>query len=169
MTGLTGVLLVGGASRRFGRVAGQTLAARAWRLLGDVCDERIAIGKVGDGPARPAALLDDGTTMRAALAGVVAGLQVARTEICLVVPVDVPSLSADTLRALAGSCADAAILDSGPLPGAFRKSALPALEQCLAGGQLRLRDALAELDVVTLPFGELDTPDSYGAATVMSA
>ncbi len=48
---LTGVLLVGGASTRFGSpkalaaVDGETLAERAWRLLGDACDERIAVGK----------------------------------------------------------------------------------------------------------------------------
>ena len=49
--GLTGVLLVGGASTRFGspkalaRFDGETLAERAWRLLGEACDERIAVGK----------------------------------------------------------------------------------------------------------------------------
>ncbi|MBA3330065.1 MAG: NTP transferase domain-containing protein [Actinobacteria bacterium] len=47
---LTGLLLVGGASRRFGSPKAsapfgeETLAARAWRLLGEVCDERIAVG-----------------------------------------------------------------------------------------------------------------------------
>jgi molybdopterin-guanine dinucleotide biosynthesis protein A len=47
-------LLVGGASTRFGSpkalalVDGETLAARAWRLLGDACDERIAVGKLAD-------------------------------------------------------------------------------------------------------------------------
>src|SRR5438270_862893 len=48
---LTGVLLVGGASARFGSpkafavVDGETLAERAWRVLGEACDERIAVGK----------------------------------------------------------------------------------------------------------------------------
>jgi len=48
--GLTGVLLVGGASARFGSpkalalLGGETLAERAWRLLGEACNERIAGG-----------------------------------------------------------------------------------------------------------------------------
>ena len=47
---LTGILLVGGASRRFGspkafaQFDGETLAERAWRILGETCDERIAVG-----------------------------------------------------------------------------------------------------------------------------
>ncbi len=36
---------------------------------------------------------------------------------------------------------------TGPLPGAYRRSALPVLERRLAAGALRLRDALGELDV----------------------
>ena len=53
------MLLVGGASRRFGspkalaRFDGETLAARAWRLLGDACTERIAVGKQADGLSCP--------------------------------------------------------------------------------------------------------------------
>src|SRR4029453_10222858 len=51
--GLTGVLLVGGASRRFGspkalaRFGGETLAERVWRLLGEACDERVPGGQGG--------------------------------------------------------------------------------------------------------------------------
>src|SRR5439155_19276943 len=49
---LTGVLLVGGASSRFGSPKAlaqfETLAERAWRVLGEACEERIAVGKAGD-------------------------------------------------------------------------------------------------------------------------
>ena len=47
---LTGILLVGGASSRFGspkafaRFRGETLAEHGWRLLGGLCDERLAVG-----------------------------------------------------------------------------------------------------------------------------
>ena len=82
---LTGVLLVGGASRRFGspkalaRFGAETLAERAWRLLGEACDERLAVGKPAEGAGLPFPLLDDGTDVRAPLAGLVAGLRAAST------------------------------------------------------------------------------------------
>jgi molybdopterin-guanine dinucleotide biosynthesis protein A len=150
---LTGVLLVGGASRRFGspkalaRLDGETLAERAWRLLGEACDERIAVGKRDDALELPFPLVDDGTAVRAPLAGLVAGLRAARNEIVVVVPVDCPLLESGDIRALADACADAAVPRTGPLPGAYRKSALPVFQRRLEAGELTLRDALAELDV----------------------
>jgi molybdopterin-guanine dinucleotide biosynthesis protein A len=160
---LTGVLLVGGASERFGgpkalaTFRGETLAARAWRLLGEVCEERIAVGKAADWLALPFPLLDDGTEVRAPLAGLVAGLRAASQDLALVVPVDMPLLDADSLRALATACRDAAVPQTGPLPGAYRKRALPVLEEALAAGRLKLRDAVARLDAaaVELPPGVL--------------
>jgi len=166
---LTGLLLVGGASRRFGSPKAsapfgeETLAARAWRLLGEVCDERIAVGKSADGLALPFALLDDGTPVRAPLAGLVAGVRAAAHDVCLCLPVDCPLMTADALRALAEACADATVSPSGPLPGAYRKSALPVLERRLAEGRLALRDALSELDVSTV---ELDGAVLGNANTV---
>jgi molybdopterin-guanine dinucleotide biosynthesis protein A len=161
VSGLTGVLLVGGASRRFGspkalaQLGGETLAARAWRLLGAAsCDERIAVGKAVDGLALPFPLLDEGSDVRAPLAGLVAGLRAARNELCVVIPVDCPALTASALRTLAAACVDAAVPQSGPLPGAYRKSALPHLERRLAVGALRLRDALEDLHVARVELAD---------------
>jgi molybdopterin-guanine dinucleotide biosynthesis protein A len=149
---LTGVLLVGGASRRFGspkalaRLEGETLAERGWRVLGEVCDERIAVGKSRDGLDLPFPLLDDGSAVRAPIAGIVAGLRAARHEVCVVLPVDCPLVTADALRTLAARCRAAAVPPTGPLPGAYRRGALPVLERRLARGELALRDAARELD-----------------------
>lgn len=146
-------MLAGGSSRRFGspkalaRLHGETLAERAWRILGEVCVERIAVGKAADGLALPFPIVDDGTDVRAPLAGVVAGLRSATNEVCLFCPVDCPLVTAEALRALAAACADAAVPQTGPLPGAYRKSALPLLERRLAAGRLALKEALAELEV----------------------
>lgn len=156
---MTGLLLVGGASRRFGspkalaELEGETLAARAWRLLGNACDERLAVGKVADGLALPFPLLDDDSDVRAPLAGLVAGLHAASHELVVAIPVDCPLLEAGDLRALAEACRDAAVPQTGPLPGAYRRSALPELERRLAAGELKLRDAVAALEsvVVELP------------------
>jgi molybdopterin-guanine dinucleotide biosynthesis protein A len=152
--GLTGVLLVGGASSRFGspkalvRLDGETLAERAWRTLGEVAEERLAVGKAADALPLPFPVVDDGVEVRAALAGVVAGLRASRQPVAVFLPVDVPFASAGLLRLLGHACRQAAATSHGPLPAAIARDALPLLERRLAAGQLRLRDALAELDTV---------------------
>jgi molybdopterin-guanine dinucleotide biosynthesis protein A len=157
---LTGVLLVGGASTRFGspkalaRIGDETFAERAWRLLGELCAERIAVGKAADRLELPFAVLDDGTDVRAPIAGVVAGLRAARNPLAVVIPVDVPLLTQAALSALADACLDVAVPPSGPLPGAYRNTALPALERALAQRRLSLRDAIAGLEVATVALDE---------------
>jgi molybdenum cofactor guanylyltransferase len=148
---LTGVLLVGGSSSRFGspkalaRLGGETLAERAWRVLGEACDERIAIGKRADGLALPFPVLDDGTDVRAALAGIVAGLRAASSPVAVTLPVDVPLATPELIRRLGEECDEAAITTAGPLPAAIARSALPVLERRLGANELRLRDAFDEL------------------------
>lgn len=159
---LTGVLLVGGASTRFGspkalaRVGGATLAERAWRLLGEACDERLAVGKTADGLALPFELLDDGSDLRAPIAGLVAGLRAATNDLVAVIPVDLPLLTAASLHALAERCRDAATPPGGPLPGVYRRSTLPAFERALAAGAYRLRDVLEQIDAAVVELDETE-------------
>ena len=152
----TGVLLVGGDSRRFGspkalaRFGGETLAERAWRLLGEVCDDRLALGKQA-ALGLPIPVRDDGIEVHALDRR--ARRRAARDD-------DRPRArrSRSTARCsrpptctpLAAACRDAAVPQTGPLPGAYRRSALPALERALAGGRLKIRDALAGLDVAVV-------------------
>lgn len=143
--GLSGILLVGGSSSRFGspkalaRFDGETLAARAWRLLGEVCEERIAVGG-SEGLPFPA-LADEGTGPVAAIA---VGLRAAARELAVVVPVDMPLLTPDALALLAAACRDAAVAQDGPLPCAVARRALPAFET----GERRLRAVLEKLHTV---------------------
>ena len=159
---LTGVLLVGGLSRRFGspkalaELDGLTLAERAWRLLGETCDERLAVGKRDDALELPFELLDDGIEVRAPIAGVVAGLRAATHDLAVV--------TREELMALRRACRDVAVSPSGPLPGAYRRTALPALELALAENRLRLRDAIGALDVAIVELDarqlvNVNTPD----------
>jgi molybdopterin-guanine dinucleotide biosynthesis protein A len=167
---LTGVLLVGGASTRFGspkalaRLGDETLAARAWRTLGEACDDRLAVGKHGDGLELPFELVDDGNETRAALAGIVAGLRAAPGQVAVMLPVDTPLVTADLLRELAAACADAAAPTAAPLPAALARSALPVLERRLHEGRLALHEALDELDTRRIEVDEallanVNTPD----------
>jgi molybdopterin-guanine dinucleotide biosynthesis protein A len=156
---LTGVLLVGGASRRFGsakalaRFNGKTFAEQVWGTLGEACAERLAFGKAADELQLPFPVHDDGNDLRAPLVGIVAGLRAARNDVCVFLPVDVPLATPPLVRALGEACEDAAVPQTGPLPGAYARSALAVLERRLAAGELALRDALAELATVTV---ELD-------------
>jgi molybdenum cofactor guanylyltransferase len=153
---ITGLLLVGGASRRFGSpkalasFRGEMLAERAWRLLGEACDERLAVGKIRDGLQLPFPLTDDGSDVQAPIAGLVAGLRTASHELCVAIPVDTPLLTADALREHPAACIDAAVPPTGPLPGAYRRAALAVLERRLGAGELRLADALHELETATV-------------------
>jgi molybdenum cofactor guanylyltransferase len=141
--GLTGILLTGGASSRFGspkafaRFDGETLAERAWRLLGEVCAERIAVGRI-DGLPFPA-LADERTGPVAAIA---AGLREAAHEVAVVIPVDMPLFPPYALRVLADACRDAAVAQDGPLPCAVARRTLPAFET----GERKLRIVLDSLD-----------------------
>jgi molybdenum cofactor guanylyltransferase len=142
---LTGILLVGGSSSRFGspkelaRFAGETLADRAWRVLGEVCSERLAVGRGG--------LADPGTGPVAAIA---AGLRAAAHELAVVIPVDMPLLTPDALRLLAAACRDAAVAQAGPLPCAVARRTLPAFET----GERRLRTVLDGVDTARIELDE---------------
>jgi molybdenum cofactor guanylyltransferase len=151
--GLTGVLLVGGASSRFGspkalaRVNGRTLAEIGWETLA-FCDERIAVGKLAEGLDLPFPIVDDGSEIRAPIVGLIAGLRAASHDLAVVLPIDTPRIDAKTLRLLADRSADAAFPSTGPLPGAYRKTALPALEAAVCAGELSLWKATERLDAV---------------------
>jgi molybdopterin-guanine dinucleotide biosynthesis protein A len=148
---LSGVLLVGGQSRRFGTpkalatIDGETLVDRGRRVLAEVCDEVLVVGKAGE---LPFDVIDDGIDIRVPMAGVVGALRMAAHDVVVFLPVDCPLVTGDVLRALGDACNDAAVPQRGPLPGAWAKSALPVLERRLAEGRYGLMDAYEELDVV---------------------
>jgi molybdenum cofactor guanylyltransferase len=143
--GLTGILLAGGASSRFGspkelaEYEGETLADRAWRLLEEACDERLVVGRGG--------LADPGTGPVAAIA---VGLRAAEHELAVVIPVDMPLLTPDALRLLADACRDAATAQAGPLPCAVARRMLPAFET----GERRLRTVLDGLATARIELDE---------------
>ena len=140
MTIATGVLLVGGASSRFGspkplaQFGGETLAERAWRILGAAFEARLAVGK-GE-LELPFAVVVEPPEPRAPLVGVIAGLRAAATEAAVFLPVDCPLVTPELLRHLG---AGGAVSQTGPLPGAYSKSDLPELERRLRSGEWSLR------------------------------
>jgi molybdenum cofactor guanylyltransferase len=136
----TGVLLVGGASGRFGspkalaRLGGETLAERAWRVLGDAFAARLAVGK-GD-LELPFDVVLEPAEPRAPIVGIVAGLRAAATDVAVFLPVDCPLVTPELLRELGER---RAVTQTGPLPGAYAKTDLPELERRLAAADYSLR------------------------------
>jgi molybdenum cofactor guanylyltransferase len=137
---VTGVLLVGGASTRFGspkalaRLGGETLAERAWRTLGEAFEARIAVGK-GE-LELPFPVLIEPAEPQAPIVGVIAALRAAATPDVVVLPVDCPLVTADLLRELADA---RAVTRTGPLPGAYSRDDLTELERRLTAGDYSLR------------------------------
>ncbi len=165
--GLTGVLLVGGASERFGspkalaRFGGETLAERAWRVLHEACDDVLAVGKAADVLELPFPVLDDGSTERAPVFGVLAGLRTAVHEVVVFLPVDCPLMTAGALRALGEAVA---VPQTGPLPGAYAKAHVPLLEERVARGELSLwgvNSTVLDLDERLL--ADVDTVEELAA------
>jgi molybdopterin-guanine dinucleotide biosynthesis protein A len=155
---VTGVLLVGGASRRFGapkalaRLDGETLAERAYRTLGEAFEEVIAVGKAADDLPLPFPIVDDGSDVRAPIVGVVAALRAARDDRAVVLPTDMPWATARLLLRLVDAVdgVDVAHVETGPLPGCYGRSALPALERGIESGDLALHRALRRLRTRTV-------------------
>jgi molybdenum cofactor guanylyltransferase len=157
---VTGVLLVGGASSRFGSpkalalLGEETLAERAWRTLGEAFDRRLAVGK-GD-LELPFDVVLEPAEPQAPIAGVVAGLRAAETEIAVFLPVDCPLVTPELLRRLGEQ---RAVPATGPLPGAYAKSDLAELERRLAVGDYSLRGVnLRVVEVDARLLVDVDTP-----------
>jgi molybdenum cofactor guanylyltransferase len=152
--GVAGALLVGGASTRFGSpkalalYESEPLAERAHRVLTRAFDEVLVIGKASDALALPFPVLDDGSEVRASIVGVAAALRLAEADSVVVLPTDMPLVGIELLVALADASedAEAAIPQTGPLPGAYRRAALPVLERRIAAGDLALHRASVELE-----------------------
>jgi molybdopterin-guanine dinucleotide biosynthesis protein A len=166
---VTGILLVGGASERFGSakalatIRGETLAERAWRTLTAVCDEVLAVGKAEDDLELPFDVVDDGERERAPIFGVIAGLRVATHDTCFVLPVDCPLVTPDVIAELV---AMSAVPATGPLPGVYARSLLGELEARVERGELSLRgvnEAVIAVDETLLV--NANTPTDLVVAT----
>jgi molybdopterin-guanine dinucleotide biosynthesis protein A len=163
MIGVSGLVLAGGRSARLGtdkrvvRLGGITLLDRATDLLAHVADDlmvaarslvedRGLAGERSDVRARsPEArrdirIISDVLPDRGPMAGILAGLQQARRERVLVVPVDMPMLTPEFLRFLVEADPDAAVTvplwraGLEPLVAVYHAVCAPAMAALLARG-----------------------------------
>lgn len=160
---LTGLVLAGGSSRRMGAdkarlpVGAIPLATHVARRLEPICGTvLLASGdgeRLGDLGYRQVADVEVG---RGPIAGIVAGLEAAETELIAVVAVDMPRASADVLRFLADrwNGEHAVVPTDGellqPLHGVYAATAAGPLRTCLREGVRAVRAALDRLDVAVV-------------------
>ena len=167
-----GILLVGGASERFGSpkalasFRGETLAERAWRTLHETCEEVLAVGKSTDALGLPLPVLDDGSEDRAPVFGVIAGLRAAKREHAVALPVDCPLVTAALLCELLDA---EAVPQTGPLPGVYATALLPQLEERVSRGELSLRGVNSiVLEVDESRLLDVDTPTDLVVAASLA-
>lgn len=115
MPGVSGLVVAGGASRRFGtdkrsvRVAGITLLDRALGLLAAVSDDVMVGARDPAGVPDGVRVVPDPMPDRGPMAGILAGLRHARRARLVVIPVDMPMLTPSFLRFLTDVDPDAAV------------------------------------------------------------
>jgi len=186
--GVSGIVLAGGASRRFGsdklaaEFDGQPLLERAVTAVAAVSSEVIVVVAPGDDRPLPGGSLGQVPVRRAEdperhggpLVGLLAGLEAAREPIAIVVGGDMPALSVDVLRVLARALGpaegghDAAVLvRSGiyrPLPAAVRNgAATQAARRILGDGERSLVALMRELRTRLVAEAEWRGLDPAGA------
>lgn len=183
--GVSGIVLAGGASSRFGGdklaapFAGRPLLERAIEAAAGVTSEVIVVLAPGDDRALPGAAVPvrravDPERHGGPLVGLLAGLEVAGEPIVIVVGGDMPTLSTAVLGALVRAleatdgAADAAVLiqrgATRPLPAALRNGAATQAARRLIGeGERSLRRLLDALSARRLEEVEWRGFDPEGA------
>ena len=187
ISGISGIVLAGGRSRRFGAdkltadVAGRPLLHHAIEALAAVSDEVVvvvgadAVPPLPGGIRVPLRVVRDEEPGAGPLGGLLTGLREARGSMVVLAGGDMPALVPGLLRELA-SCAaadgvDAAVLCDGdtprPLPSAFRRdAALAGAVAVRAEGGSSLRALLAALRVAEIPEATWRALDPEGASMV---
>ena len=165
------VILAGGLSRRMGRdkaalPAGDgTLIEHIARRLAPVVEETIVAGASGRHHLRGTTMVDDRYPGLGPLAGIHAGLLVARSPLVWVVGCDLPDVDpglAALLCGLAGDV-DAVVprIDSEPqgVCAVYDRALAPRIEGLLAAGERRVKMLLAASNVRYVTPGELRAVD----------
>ncbi len=160
---ITGLILAGGASRRFGtdkaRVAveGRAMIARVFEAVSAVTDEVLVSVREGGGDYGLAArVVEDAVPGAGPLAGLEAGLRACRTPWLLVVACDMPFLTAEALDAVTRQRApglDAVVAQTPdgrlqPLCACYSAAILPVVEAQLRSGRRSMRGLLERLGAV---------------------
>ena len=161
-TGLTGLILAGGKSKRLGadkallpwpsENSPTTLLHHVHAVLAPHCDEVIVVGNRAD--LMGFTVVPDISPVGSSLTGLVSGLQAASTPMVLAVACDMPFLNAPLLRALIDYATEewdavAPVVRHEPetLHTVYRRRCLSVAADMLQAGDLRLSRLLDRLHV----------------------
>jgi len=175
---VTGIVLAGGRSTRFGSdkasalLLGRPLLQWTVDALACVADEVVVVAANGQNLpgftcARPARIVRDLYLERGPLAGIVTGLSASANPLCLVLACDMPAARAEVLAALLAAIEgfDAACPeiqgDLQPLFAVYRRdSCLPAFREALESGRSAVRAGLDRVRMRTVDGAELRRHDA---------
>ncbi len=180
---VTGIVLAGGRSTRFGAdklradVRGRPLLEHPILALAEVCGE-VLVALAPDAPEPtlpsvagvPIRVVRDAVAGAGPLAGLVAGLEAAGEGVALVVGGDQPDLRPELLRLLVSSLGigDAAVLADGDAPRSLplvvrRDPALAAARRVLGSERRSLLGVIFGLGAVVVPESAWRTADPEGS------
>jgi molybdenum cofactor guanylyltransferase len=179
----SGIVLAGGASRRFGGdklaepIAGSSLLERSVGALAGIVDEIVVvIAPDGAEPdlrtadATPIRFVADAEAYGGPLVGLRTGLRAARGRTVLVVGGDMPSMQPAVLEQLMHYGAAALADQAGvlrPLPCALdRDLALATVDALFHTGERRLWALLTELGTIAVPWSDWQANDPEGLTLV---
>jgi molybdopterin-guanine dinucleotide biosynthesis protein A len=176
---VTGAILAGGESTRMGlnkafvEVGGTPIIERALKVLQGLFDEVFIV------TTRPEPYAHLGCQIHTdllpgndSLGGVHAALSYASSEACFLCACDMPFLNPRLIRYLAelAPAADAVVPRSAdglqPLHAVYTKRCLPAIEESIAAGQLKLADLISRINVRLVEGAELADLDPDGRSFI---
>jgi len=143
---ISGIVLAGGRGSRLGadkrevRILGMGLLDRAVALCAPVVADLVIVAREPGEPRRGVPVIADETPDRGPMAGLLTGLRHSRHRRALVIPVDMPLLTAEFLQFLVRASAGAEITvprwDRGlePLVGVYTRACLEPLAEFVASG-----------------------------------
>jgi molybdopterin-guanine dinucleotide biosynthesis protein A len=192
---LSGVILAGGKSRRMGRdksqltLDGETLVARAVRVLGALSDDLVVVTNTQETYADlNARVTGDQIPGGGALSGIHAGLLAARYDAAAVVACDMPFLNLALLQhmALLSPGYDVVVPrwqgEVEPLHAVYSRNCIPAIEPVLRRGGGRIYDLyphlavrylepeeVARFDPDGLSFFNINSPEDWVRAQELAA
>lgn len=170
--GLTGLILAGGKSSRFGSdkasamLLGRPLLQWAVSAIEPAVQAIVVVCAAGQRlppfeVGVPLVIVEDQYEAMGPLAGLVTGFRAVRTSLCFASACDAPLLQPDLVRMLASKAADSDVVIPDvdgwmqPLSAVYRPSAcLPAFERQVARGELKITVAFEGLRI--LPVGAAD-------------